>query len=427
MLCLNGKTVLLALGLWVQGVFVAGQTPQPLTLPTAPPPPVRPVDLREPARAPTDAARTRTAWARAMEQDPRALSPLNQQMLQGARRGADWLARANTTKGVFLPGIDPTLTTEAPCGPLGQIAAAWTLARAAGAFGDERYEMRALQALLACLEDTQADSEDPQARHSAIPSAVVSRPAATSWLLAAVCALETPPAELLERSESLARYLARQAGHENLGTMIAKVEPGTPALVAYALLRSHRHQPAAWKLEAARKAMATANRLTTDTLPQALPWPVLALAEMSQHDATSMPLLHGATDSILSWQADNVDPRHPGWFGGWPLPSTRGGQPSAPVCVGSATALTAIAEAAVVARRQGDLARHQRLHDAMDRGCQFLLQLQFTDANTQHFADWYRPRLLGGFRSSAGEATLRLEQNHHAVMALLGCSKDAAP
>ena len=427
MLCLNGKTVFLALGLWVQGVFVVGQAPQPLTLPAAPPSPIQPVDLREKALSPADAARRRAAWARAMEQDPRALSPLNQQMLQGARRGADWLTRANTTKGLFLPGIDPALTTEATGGPLGQVAAAWTLARASGAFGDERYEMRALQALLACLDDTQADSEDPQARHSSIPSAVISRPAATSWLLAAVCALETPPAELLERAESLARYLARQAGQENLATIIAKVEPGTPALVAYALLRSYRHQPAAWKLEGARKAMAIAKALPVETLPQALPWPILALAEMSQHDAACLPLLNSATDTVVSWQADKVDPRHPGWFGGWPLPAARGGLPTAPTCVGSAMALTALCEAALVARRQGDLARHQRLHDAMDRGAQYLLQLQFTDSNTQHFADWYRPRLLGGFRSGAGEATLRLEQNHHAVMALLGCSQDATP
>ena len=103
MLCLNGKTVFLALGLWVQGVFVVGQAPQPLTLPAAPPSPIQPVDLREKALSPADAARRRAAWARAMEQDPRALSPLNQQMLQGARRGADWLTRANTTKGLFLP------------------------------------------------------------------------------------------------------------------------------------------------------------------------------------------------------------------------------------------------------------------------------------------------------------------------------------
>lgn len=427
MLCLNEKTFFLALGLWVQGIFVVGQAPQPLTLPAAPPSPIRPVDLRELKPSPADASRGRTAWARAMEKDPRALSPLNQQVLQGARRGADWLVRANTTKGLFLPGIDPALTTEATGGPLGQIAAAWTLARAAGAFGDERYEMRALQSLLACLDDTQADSEDPQARHSSIPSAVISRHAGTSWLLAAVCALESPPAELLERAESLARYLARQAGHENLGSIVAKMEPGTPALVAYALLRSHRHQPAAWKLEGARKAMAIAKALPPEALPQALPWPILALAEMSQHDAACLPLLNSATDTVLSWQADKVDPRHPGWFGGWPLPSTRGGVPMEPGCVGSAMALAAISEAAVVARRQGDLARHQRLHDGMDRGSQFLLQLQFTDSNTQHYADWYRPRLLGGFRSGAGEATLRLEQNHHAVMALLSCSQDATP
>ena len=50
---------------------------------------------------------------------------------------------------------------------------------------------------------------------------------------------------------------------------------------------------------------------------------------------------------------------------------------------------------------------------------QFLTTLQYTDANTQHFADWYRPRLVGGFHASHQDGNLRIDYTQHAVSALV--------
>jgi hypothetical protein len=45
--------------------------------------------------------------------------------------------------------------------------------------------------------------------------------------------------------------------------------------------------------------------------------------------------------------------------------------------------------------------------------------LQYTQANTNHFADWYRPKVLGGFHASAVDGNLRLDYNQHVVCAMV--------
>ena len=50
---------------------------------------------------------------------------------------------------------------------------------------------------------------------------------------------------------------------------------------------------------------------------------------------------------------------------------------------------------------------------------QFLATLQYTDANTRHFADWYRPTLIGGFYASHQDGNLRIDYTQHAVCALV--------
>jgi hypothetical protein len=77
-------------------------------------------------------------------------------------------------------------------------------------------------------------------------------------------------------------------------------------------------------------------------------------------------------------------------------------------------------EACRVAREQGDVGRHQRYLETLERSLQFLTTLQYTDANTQHFADWYRPRLAGAFHASHQDGNLRIDYTQHAVAALVG-------
>ena len=71
-----------------------------------------------------------------------------------------------------------------------------------------------------------------------------------------------------------------------------------------------------------------------------------------------------------------------------------------------------------MARAGTDPARHQRYTEVLHRGLQFLVRLQYTDANIQHFEEWYRPRLAGGFHASTQDGNLRIDYAQHAVSAL---------
>ncbi|MBY0232288.1 MAG: hypothetical protein K2W96_23675, partial [Gemmataceae bacterium] len=77
-------------------------------------------------------------------------------------------------------------------------------------------------------------------------------------------------------------------------------------------------------------------------------------------------------------------------------------------------------EACRCAREAGDAARHQRYAEAADRAVQFLATLQYTDAGTQHFAPWFRPRIVGAFHASPTDGNLRLDHTAWAVSACIG-------
>jgi hypothetical protein len=87
--------------------------------------------------------------------------------------------------------------------------------------------------------------------------------------------------------------------------------------------------------------------------------------------------------------------------------------------VGSAVYAESLAEACRVARQAGDLPRFQRYREVIENCLRFLTGLQYREANTQHFADWYRPALLGGFHASHQDGTLRIDHTQHAVSALV--------
>jgi hypothetical protein len=72
-----------------------------------------------------------------------------------------------------------------------------------------------------------------------------------------------------------------------------------------------------------------------------------------------------------------------------------------------------------VARETGDVTRHKRYRESLERALQFLTTLQYINANTQHFADWYRPTLLGGFFASHQDGNLRIDYTQHAVCAMV--------
>ena len=119
--------------------------------------------------------------------DVTKLSPLAQQMYLGAQRGSEWLFRLHQPTGRFLPGWLPDLNQPVEFDSyLRQAGATTALARSARFFQDERYTARARQAVLTLLAETGPAPDDPQARCTSLPSAVVNRLGAAGLLLAAV-------------------------------------------------------------------------------------------------------------------------------------------------------------------------------------------------------------------------------------------------
>jgi hypothetical protein len=356
------------------------------------------------------------------------LSKLQQQVLFSAQRGADWLFRMHGVKGRFLPGYIPALKQPLEGDSYQrQAAAAAALARAARFCGEERYAARATQAVLALLEDTAPDPDDSLSRCTTLPPAVVNRLGAAGQLALAIHELPSPQKDLLDRAEELARYLSRQANPDGtLRYQDAKApDDGVnhyPGVALLALARSHRARPAPWKIDAVRKA-APAYRAwwkahrSLDFVPAQTA--ACAEAYLATRDKALADFVFEMNDWVCTLQYTRIDPRRMNWFGGF-MTADEGGPVEAEPNAGCAALAEGLAEACRVAREVGDVERHQRYSEAAERCLQFLTTLQYTEAGTQHFASWYRERLVGGFHASHQDGNLRLDHTQHAVAALLG-------
>lgn len=366
--------------------------------------------------------------------DSSRLTDLQKQMPICARRGAEWLFRMNDVKGRFAYGYVPALHVPLEGDSfLCQASAAVALARAARFTGEERYTARATQASLALLDETTADKNDPSVRYTSFPHSAVNRLGGAGLLILAIHELPAPQADLLDKAEQLCAYIRRQARADgSLACSEAgddgKVPPDDPEAVANhsgvalcALIRSHKQRPGPWKLELARKAVTYYRQWwKTHKDPNFVPWQSAACAELYAltKDPSSADFVTEMNDFLCGLQYDQIDPRRQQWYGGFM--GWADGRPAevAPQ-VGSAAYAESLAAACQVARTVGDVARHERYSAAFERCFQFLVTLQYTDANTDHFASWYRERIVGGFHRSHQDGNLCIDYSQHAVSALV--------
>jgi hypothetical protein len=361
------------------------------------------------------------------------MSPLQQQMFLSCQSGASWLSRMNGVKGLFLPGYLPALKTEMEGDHyLRQAGAAFALARAGRYLADEKQTARATQAILALLEDTVLDPADPQCRHTALPSAAVNRLGAAGLLVLAINELPAPQADLLEKSEQLCNFIRRQARPDG-SLRCGPVEEGKPdtdqadavnahpGAALYGLMRSQKHRPAAWKTEVVRKARACYRPWwQAHKDPAFVPWQTAAYTEayLLTKEKPFVEFVFEMNDWLCGLQYTQIDPRRMLWLGGF-MGWADGRAAEVAPQVGSAMYAEALADACRAAREAGDLQRYTLYGDALKIGLQFLVTLQYTEANTQHYADWYRPRLVGAFHASHQDGNLRIDYTHHAVSALV--------
>ena len=130
-------------------------------------------------------------------------------------------------------------------------------------------------------------------------------------------------------------------------------------------------------------------------------------------------------DWLCGLQYDQIDPHRLVWFGGFRGWSD-GRAVDSPPTIGSAAYAESLAEACRVARAAADLSHHQRYTEVLERCLQFVVRLQYTEGNSQHFADWYRARLVGAFHTSAQDGNLRIDYAQHALSALVVYLEDAS-
>lgn len=353
-------------------------------------------------------------------------SPAQRHVYLSGQRAMEWLQRSNRPDGRFLAGFVPALRVPVDRDSYAdQAGAALALARAARFYGSDQAAAIARQALLTLLSETSVDPRQPHLRN--VPVHQSSPLIAAGLLVAAIHELPAPAADLLEQGDQLANFVRAQlqndgalkvngVSDQSLSDDVRYHQTG-PAL--YGIIRSQALQPAAWKLEALRKAHAyyLPHWKANKNLPLAvLQTPAYAEAYLLTKERAFAEAVFEMCDWLCTLQYQQANSTQAAWTGGFqrwiegkalPLPPT----------IQSAAAILSLSEACRVARAAGAVQEYQRYRRAVENGMQYLTALQYTEANTQHFADWYRPALVGAYHASHQDGDLRIEYVQDALLA----------
>jgi hypothetical protein len=247
----------------------------------------------------------------------------------------------------------------------------------------------------------------------------------------AIHELPAPAADLLGQADQMCNYIRRQqlpdgslttadnpAGARGDDSELGEV---FAAEALHGLIFSQQRRPAPWKLDVLRKALAYyhprwRSRKTVALVPRlTAAWAEAFVLTREQPFADAVFEMN---DWLCTLQYQRPDPQRPLWLGGFMGWADGKVLPQTPE-VGSACCAESLASACRVTRQAGDALRHTTYREALERCLQFLTTLQFTEANTQHFADWYRAEVVGAFYVSHQDGNLRLDSTCHAVCALL--------
>jgi SAM-dependent methyltransferase len=353
------------------------------------------------------------------------------------QRGSEWLQRANCYDGRFVYCHVPALRSPLePDGFMQEATAASALARASRYYGDDKAAALARQAVLTLLKIDTAleDPKNPTIRGCTLPSGMVNRFAAVAVLVQAIHDLPDPAADLLNDSEQLCNYLRRAQRPDGSFACSDNGPDGKPGAddndtinlysgeALYALVRSQQQRPAPWKTDAVRKALTFYQaRWRAGKNMVLVPRHTAAYAEAYHQtkEQACADFVFEMNDWLCGFQFAQLDPLHPLWLGGFMSCVEGRPAPTSPTAA-SAVYIASLAEAVRVARLAGDAKRFDRYKESLERGLQFLVTLQYSDANTQHFAEWYRPALVGGFHTSHTDGNLRLDCTQEAVRAVMG-------
>ncbi|MFO0866644.1 MAG: hypothetical protein U0744_18730 [Gemmataceae bacterium] len=341
-------------------------------------------------------------------------------------RATEWLHKANKADGRFVYGFLPALRTPMDGDSfVDQAGAAYALGRAAGYFGDERAAAVAKQALLTLLLETANDPQDPQQRRTAVADELLNRVASGGILLAAIHAQPNPATDLVQSGDQIALFLHKQMqpdGTFRIGTEDPNLIHQASGLGVLGLAKNNMARPAAWKGDALKKARDAyvASWKKQPNLAM-LPGHSAAYADAfaQTKDRAFADAVFEMNDWLLDLQYRDMEPRRRHWTGGFR--SWRNGKAvDVAPDIQSAPCAESLAEACRVARLAGDAQRHERYRSALESSLMFLASLQYNDGAVQHYAEWFRPAILGGFHASHQDGNLRLDYAWHSLAAQVG-------
>jgi hypothetical protein len=257
--------------------------------------------------------------------------------------------------------------------------------------------------------------------------------AAAGLLVLAIHELPEPDKDLLAKAEQLCNYIHKQQQADgSLNAAQSADEDGIssyPGAALIGVMRSQQRQPAAWKLDFVRNALAYYKAWWRQHKNLALvPLQTAAYAEayVLTMERPFAEFIFEMNDWLAALQYQGFDdPKQVFWSGGFKSWANGKPQETMPQ-VNSALYAQSLAESCRAAREAGDLERHKAYSVAVERCLPFLQTLQYTETNTQHFADWYRPTLLGGFHDSNQNGDLRLDYTQLAVSAMMHYLTDVA-
>jgi hypothetical protein len=250
----------------------------------------------------------------------------------------------------------------------------------------------------------------------------------------AISALPNPKKDLLDQADELCNFLHRRQrgdGSLCLGDALDDARADSdddganpyPAMAILGVLSSQERRPAAWKLDFARKALTYYGSHWTEKRDvTALPWQTAAFTEayLLTKERAFADWVFAAGSWVCELQYSRLDqlgPRRASWWGGF-KDWKDGKEVAAAPTVESANCALALIDACRAAKQAEEADRFAQLRDSLELGLQFLMRLQYTQANTGHYADWYRPKVLGGFYISTTDGNLRLDSSQHAVRAM---------
>jgi len=441
-----GFTVLLALAGLVSAFTFPGSLgqnpPQPLpaklpAIDVAPPydksSPIRPVTGTSDTATSKQVVAARPAVAFDRFRNLESLNASTRQMVMTALMGMEWLHRYHQPNGLFLHGYIPALNQTLEGDHfLHQARAALALSRSARFTGEDRFTARANQAVLTLLSVTSVDPTVPGVRKPAQPSIVCNRLEAAGLLALAIYELPDPPADLIAKAEELVAFIRQtqlpdgsfryvDAATDPVDAGGINQHPG-PALCALAMSQRLRPQPA--KADAARRAVSFYRKWFREHAdPNFVPWMTAACTEafLGSRENVYAEFAFEMNDWLCGLQyTEAPDPRRLHWRGGFRSYS-QGKIDAAAPDIDAAMYARSLADVCRMIRQMPtpDLQRYDRYRSALLRSLQFVASLQYTESNTLHFSDPYRPKLVGGFHPNHADGNLRVDQSAAAVSAFV--------